>query len=98
MTNDIVDLDDTSDLDFPTITVDKEPSIQWDHLEVHLVQFLPESPIWQIYVHELINDLLDDEPRWSTRMMFAAEVKFSEHWFNAGGLRDGLGGAARLPA
>lgn len=85
------------DLAVPTVSVTNAPSIPWDQLEVNIHEVRPGSPIWQVHVHELIGDLLDDEPRWSTRMMFFDHAAFAKHWFNAGGLDTGEGATGRLP-
>jgi hypothetical protein len=85
------------DLAVPTVSVTTAPSISWDQLEVNIHEVRPGSPIWQVHVHELVDDLLDDEPRWSTRMMLFDDAAFAEHWFNAGGLDTGAGATGRLP-
>lgn len=85
------------DLAVPTVSVKNAPTIPWDQLDVNIHEFRPGSPIWQVHVHNLIDDLLDDEPRWSTRMMLFNHASFAEHWFNAGGLDTGEGGSGRLP-
>lgn len=48
------------DLAIPTVSVANAPSIPWDQLEVNIHEVRPGSPIWQVHVHELIDDLLDD--------------------------------------
>ena len=80
-----------------TVSVTNAPSIPWDQLEVNIHEVRPGSPIWQVHVHELIDDLLDDAPRWSPRMMLFDHAPFAEHWFNAGGLDTGEVATGRLP-
>ena len=84
-------------LAIPAVSVTNAPSIPWDQLEVNIHEVRPGSPVWQVHIHELIDDLLDDEPRWSTRMMLFDDAAFAEHWFNAGGLDTGEGATGRLP-
>ncbi|KQS22373.1 hypothetical protein ASG05_01920 [Frigoribacterium sp. Leaf186] len=88
--------DPDPDPDLPTVSATNAPTIPWDQLELNIHEVRPGSAIWQVHVHELIDDLLDDEPRWSTRMMLFDDAAFAEHSFNAGGLDTGEGATGRL--